>query len=176
MRIPYMPVPAQRPVPSLGGSLVRSRPVLAIRLTGPWDTRLRNGLLDTGADDTVFTETLATLVGVDLRQAEERQLALAGRPQPVCCRYATVQLQITDGVRETYEWTAVVGFVAARLNYHLLVHAGVRRVRDGAPRVRWRQWCVFATHPTRSFLRRACSWASAPRHPRTTPQAPRRGP
>jgi hypothetical protein len=67
-----MPIPAQRPIPSLGGTYLRSRPVLPIRLIGPWDTKLRDGLLDTGADDTVFTETLATLLGMDLRQAEGR--------------------------------------------------------------------------------------------------------
>ena len=53
MRAPYLPVPAQRPLPSLAGSLVRHRPVVAVRRTGPSDTRLRDGLLDTGADDTV---------------------------------------------------------------------------------------------------------------------------
>src|SRR4051812_18715499 len=125
-----MLVPAQQPIPSLGSSLIRHRPVLAVRLTGPSDTKFRDGLLDTGADDTVFTEALAALLGVDLRQAEERQLALTGRPQPVRCRYAPVQLRITDGVQETYEWTAVVGFVAARLHYNLLGHAGFLRYFD----------------------------------------------
>jgi predicted aspartyl protease len=97
---------------------------LAVLLTGPADTKLRDGLLDTGSDDTVFTEALAALLGVDLSQAEERQLTLTGRPQPVRCRYASVQLRITDGVQETYEWTAIVGFVSARLHYNLLGHAG----------------------------------------------------
>jgi hypothetical protein len=125
-----MPVPAQRPIPSLSGSLVRFRPVLAIRLTGPSGPRLRDALLDTGSDDTVFTEALAALLGVDLQQAEERQLALAGRPQPVRCRYAPVLLRITDGLRETYEWTAIVGFVSSRLHYNLLGHAGFLQYFD----------------------------------------------
>jgi hypothetical protein len=41
-----------------------------------------------------------------------------------------VQLRITDGVQETYEWTAVVGFVAARLHYNLLGHAGFLQYFD----------------------------------------------
>jgi hypothetical protein len=125
-----MPVPARQPIPSLGGGLVRSRPVLAIRLTGPSNAKLRDGLPDTGADDTVFTEGLAALLGVDLRQAEERQLALAGRPQSVRCRYAPVRLWISDGSQETYEWSSVVGFVAARLHYNLLGHAGFLQYFD----------------------------------------------
>lgn len=124
MKVPYMPVPATQPIPSLGGSLVRFRPVTAVLLTGPLGTWLRDGLLDTGSDDTVFKESLATLLGVDLTQAEQRFVGLAGRPQPVRCRYAPVLLRITDGVQETYEWTAVVGFVAGSLHYNLLGHAG----------------------------------------------------
>jgi len=103
---------------------------MAVRLTGPADTKLRDSLLDTGADDTVFTEALAVLLGIDLRSAPERQIALAGRPQPVRCRYAPVELRITDGISETYEWTPVVGFVASRLNYSLLGHAGFLQFFD----------------------------------------------
>jgi len=122
--VPYMAVSTRLPVPSLGGISIRYRPVLAVRLTGPQDTTLVDGLLDTGADDTVFEEWHATYMGIDVRQAPERQVALAGRPQPVRCRYAPVQLRITDGIQETYEWTAVVGFVAGRLHYSLLGQAG----------------------------------------------------
>lgn len=124
MKVPYMPVPATQPIPSLGGSLIRYRPVMAVLLTGPSGSWLRDGLLDTGSDDTVFKESLASLLGVDLTQAEQRVVGLAGRPQPVRCRYAPVVLRITDGVQETYEWTAVVGFVPGPLHYNLLGHAG----------------------------------------------------
>jgi transglutaminase-like putative cysteine protease len=130
VRIPYLAVPAKQPIPSLGGSLVRYRPIMSVRLTGPADTKLRDGLLDTGSDDTVFTEALAGLLGIDLLSAEERQVALAGRPQPVRCRYAPVLLRITDGISETYEWTAVVGFAASRLSYCLLGHAGFLQFFD----------------------------------------------
>jgi hypothetical protein len=122
--IPYMAIPASRPIPSLGGSLFRHRPILAVRLAGPAGMKVRDGLLDTGSDDTVFDDSLAGVLGVDLRQAEERMVGLAGRPTPVRCRYAAVELRISDGVTETYEWSAIVGFVAGPLHYNLLGHAG----------------------------------------------------
>jgi hypothetical protein len=62
-------------------------------------------------------------LGVDLSQAEQRSISLAGRPQPVLCRYFGVHLRISDGI-ETLEWPATVGFVAARLHYALLGQAG----------------------------------------------------
>jgi hypothetical protein len=97
---------------------------MAVRVSGPKGFKLRDALLDTGSDDTVFAESLATLLGVDLLRAEERMVALAARPKPVRCRYAPVELRITDGLAETYEWTAVVGFVPVPLHYNLLGHAG----------------------------------------------------
>src|SRR5947207_566460 len=103
---------------------------MGVRLTCPHGSLLRAGLLDTGADETVFQESLAKDIGLDLTGAEERQIGLVGRPAPVRCRYAAVQLQITDGRRETYEWTAVVGFVATRLNYDLLGHGGFLQFFD----------------------------------------------
>jgi hypothetical protein len=54
VRIPYLPAQAIAPLPSLGGSLVRPRPVMAIRIAGPGRAWLRDALLDTGSDDTVF--------------------------------------------------------------------------------------------------------------------------
>jgi hypothetical protein len=124
VRFPYLAVPTKTPVPSLGGARARHRPVIAVALTGPTLSKLRDGLLDTGADDTIFSEALAALLGVDLRQAEERFVSLASRPQPIRCRYSRVELRITDGVQETYEWPAVVGFVPGPLHYNLLGQAG----------------------------------------------------
>ena len=124
MRVPYLAARATQPIPTLAGSYLRFRPILPVRITGPRDTRLRDALIDTGADDTVFEEVIASLLGVDLNHAEERPVGLVGRPTAVRCRYAPVQLRISDGNLETYEWTAVVGFVATRLRYNLLGHAG----------------------------------------------------
>ncbi|MBI1914063.1 MAG: hypothetical protein HYS12_04910 [Planctomycetes bacterium] len=124
MKVSYTPVPVRQPVPSLGGSRIRNRPLLPVLLTGPGGSRIHDGLLDTGADDTVFAEAIAGLLALDLTQAPELQIRLAGRPQPVRTRYVPVLLRISDGVGETYEWTAVVGFVAGPLHYNLLGHAG----------------------------------------------------
>ena len=115
MKFPYMATPTRQPVPSLGGKRVRHRPVFAVLLTGTPTPQLRDGLLDTGADDTVFSDAVAVALGVDLSQAEQRSISLAGRPQPLLCWYAVVQLRISDGI-ETFEWPATVGFVAARLH------------------------------------------------------------
>ena len=117
-----MAVPTRQPVPSLGGQMVRHRPVLAVLLSGASNPQLRDGLLDTGADDTVFSDAVAAALGLDLSQAEQRSMSLAGRPQPVLCRYVVVQIRIGDGI-ETLEWPATVGFVAARLHYALLGQA-----------------------------------------------------
>ncbi len=124
MIIPYLPCGSTKPIPSLGGSLIRYRPVMAVRLTGPMNTKLRDGLLDTGSDDTVFTESMARLIGMDLDNTQERLVGLADRPHPVRCRYASVQLRITDGLTETFEWMAIVGFVPGPLHYNLLGQAG----------------------------------------------------
>src|SRR4051812_37869098 len=125
-----MPAPAAVALLSLGGSRVRPRPVLAIRIAGPGRTWLRDGLLDTGSDETVFEDRVAAMVGLDLSGAEEREVALVGRPRPIRCRYAPVRLRITDGHRETYEWTAVVAFASTRLAYALLGYAGFLQFFD----------------------------------------------
>lgn len=123
MKFPYLAVATKQPVPSLGGRQVRHRPVIAVLLGGTTSPQLRDGLLDTGADDTVFSDAVASALGVDLSLAEKRSIALAGRPQPVICRYVQVQIRISDGI-ETFEWPSTVGFVAARLHYALLGQAG----------------------------------------------------
>jgi hypothetical protein len=106
----------------LGGGSVRHRPILAVRLAGPGNFIVRDSLLDTGADETVFEEWIASAIGLDLSQAPTETVSQLGRP-PLPCLYATVELRITD-IRETYRWPALVGFVAARLPYQILGHAG----------------------------------------------------
>lgn len=123
MRVRYLHAQAKRPIPSLGGSLTRPRPVVPLRILGPSGSSLTDAVLDTGSDDTVFEAWIAAAIGLDLTGAEERHLGIVGRPQPVRCRYAPVRLRITDGRHETYEWPAVVGFVSAPLRRY----AGLRR-------------------------------------------------
>jgi hypothetical protein len=53
-----MAVPTKPPVPSLGGSQVRHRPIVPVLLIGTVTPQLRDALLDTGADDNVFSEAL----------------------------------------------------------------------------------------------------------------------
>jgi len=130
VKVSYLVAQAKSPLPSLGGSFLRPRPVLAVRITGPARSLLLDGLLDTGSDDTVFEEWVAAALALDLSHAPERQVGLVGRANLVRCRYAPVGLRITDGLRETYQWTTLVGFVSTHLRYSLLGHAGCLQFFD----------------------------------------------
>ena len=123
MKCPYVVDRAKVPQVSLGGGTLRPHPVLAVRLFGPGGSYLVDGYLDTGADDTVFPLWITALVGLDLGQAQEQDIHLAGRRQPIRARFLSVELRITDGV-ETFHWSAPVGFVAIPLRRALLGHAG----------------------------------------------------
>ena len=66
--------------------------------------------MDTGADETVFPEDVANAIGIDLTGMEERQISssIALRPSAADTPQSSSR---SPTVRETYEWTAVVGFV-----------------------------------------------------------------
>ena len=130
MKIPYLVAQAKSPLPSLSGSFLRPRPVLAVRIGGAARNLLLDALLDTGSDDTVFEEWVAATIGVDLRGAPERHVGIVGRAKLVRCRHAPVELRITDGLHETYQWTTVVGFISTHLRYSLLGHAGCLQFFD----------------------------------------------
>jgi hypothetical protein len=49
--IPYLPCAATKPIPSLGGSLIRYRPVMAVRLTYPSDEHTLHALVASGAKE-----------------------------------------------------------------------------------------------------------------------------
>ena len=131
MMIRYTPCRVRTPVPALGGGTIMPRPILAIRITGPSGSRLRDGLLDTGADETILDPSVAPLVGVDLSNALEREVNLVGRGR-IPCRYALVQLRITDGIAETYEWDTIVGFAPFPVLRGLLGFAGFLQFFDAA--------------------------------------------
>jgi hypothetical protein len=115
---------ARRPQPALGGSLTRPRPMMPVLFSHLGRSLMRTSILDTGADDTVLPDWIASALGVQLAGAEERQIGLAGRT-PLRCRYASLEIEISDGATETYRWTAIVGFVdGAPLPRPLLGHAG----------------------------------------------------
>lgn len=101
MRIPYMMGVARRPQPALGGSLVRPRPMMPVQFAQRGGAVRRTCVLDNGADHTVLPDWIAAAIGLDLAGSEERPIELAGRA-PQRCRYAPVEIEISDGVHETY--------------------------------------------------------------------------
>ena len=129
MIVPYTPYPVRFPVPALGGALILPRPMLAVQIIGPSGSRLRDGLLDTGADETILDPSVAPLIGVNLDRAPEREINLVGRGR-IRCRYVSVGLKITDGVSETYQWDAMVGFAPFPLLRSLLGFAGFLQFFD----------------------------------------------
>jgi hypothetical protein len=124
MKFPYLSASVATPILSLGGALTRARPIIAVRVAGPSGSHLIDGLLDTGSDDTVLEEWVASLIGLDLTNAAHRDIGLVGRIHPVRVSYVSVNLRITDGSQEIYEWPAVIGFTPTKLRYPLFGHAG----------------------------------------------------
>ncbi len=129
MIIRYTPGRASVPLPSLGGSQVRYRPIISVRVSGPTYSILRDGYLDTCSDDVVFPDVVAPRIGVDISTAPQLNVLLAGRGI-LPCRFAPVLLLITDGISETYEWSAVVGFVAVPQFKPLFGYAGFLQFFD----------------------------------------------
>jgi len=125
---PYLPLPTKAPIPSLGGSTIRYRAILPIRIFGPLGSRLFDGCLDCASDDTVFPLSLARRVGIDLTGAPK------GEAQPVGgmivpLSYSTVTFLLTDGI-ETCEWQATVAFADLPLRWALLGNAGFLQFFD----------------------------------------------
>ena len=124
MKFPYLAATLKTPIPSLGGTFARARPIIAVRVVGPSGSHLIDGFLDTGSDETVFEEWVAVLIGVDLTNAVHRDIGLVGRVHPLRIKYVSVVLRITDGSQEIYEWPAIIGFTQTKLRYPLFGHAG----------------------------------------------------
>jgi hypothetical protein len=122
MRFHYRLDTVSRTVTSLGGRWVRPRPIVAVTVVGPTDSRVRDALLDTGSDDTVFPEELASKIGVDL-SSSPAEPATGVSLAVVSLRYAEVTLRLTDG-NEQREWRGWVGFMPAKLIYPVLGFAG----------------------------------------------------
>lgn len=122
MRYAYLALPSRRPIPSLGGSLFRHRPIIPVDIVGPTGSRLLGANLDSGSDDTLFPVHLAAHLGLDLTNAAEGESRPVGGPA-IRYAYATVTLRVADS-SEACEWTATVGFVAAPLRWAILGHAG----------------------------------------------------
>jgi hypothetical protein len=122
MRFPYLPLPSRRPIPSLGGTQVRHRPLVPVHLIGPGGSRLLDGNLDSGSDDTLFPMYLTPHLGIDLSGAAEGEAGAVGG-LPIRYRYARVTLRVADG-SEACQWDAIVGFIDAPLRWAILGHAG----------------------------------------------------
>jgi hypothetical protein len=129
MRIAYVPSISSTPLPLAGGGVVLPRPILPVRITGPTNSYFTDCLLDTGADWTIFEQSVAAQIGLDLSQAHVRTVQLVGR-KSFLCSYALVQMRITDGSNETYEWPAMVGFVPFALRRPQLGYAGFLQFFD----------------------------------------------
>ena len=130
MRFPYLATTGSTPIPSLGGSRTRPRPIIAVRVAGPAGSHFIDGVLDTGSDETVFEDWLAKLLGFDLTQAVHRDIGLVGRAHPVRVKYVPVNLRVTDGANEICEWSALIGFTATKLRYPLFGFAGFLQFFD----------------------------------------------
>jgi hypothetical protein len=130
MKFPYLSAIGKTPIPSLGGSVTRPRPIIAVRVAGPTGSHLIDGLLDTGSDETVFEEWLAALVGFDLTNSLHRDIGLVGRVHPVRVHYVSVNLCVTDGMHEVCEWSAMIGFTTTKLRYPLFGYAGFLQFFD----------------------------------------------
>jgi hypothetical protein len=122
LRFRYQAAPLNNPVVPLGGRFVRPRAIIPVSLVGPADTWAGDCRLDTGADDTVFPEAVASLIGIDLRNAPIGNASGVGAV-PIPLRYAEVTLRITDGL-EQREWTGWAGFTPVPLRFSLLGFAG----------------------------------------------------
>jgi hypothetical protein len=128
MKFPYLALPSRRPIPSLGGSRVRYRLIIAVHLIGPTGARLLSGNLDAGSDDTLFPLPLATHLGLDLTSAAEGEARSVGGPA-IRYVYASATLRVADG-SEACEWTAIVGFIDVPLRWAILGHAGFLQFFD----------------------------------------------
>jgi hypothetical protein len=140
---------ARVPQVALRGGVDRPRPVAPIRLFGPTGgTYLVDGFFDTGSDDTMFPLWVSAMIGVDLAQAAEQVVQLAGRSQPIRVRFAPVELLLTDG-KETCQWPALVGFAAIPQRRALVGYNGCLQFFDSLFRGAARE---FLLTPTSSFV------------------------
>src|ERR1700686_1061510 len=123
LRFSYKLLATKNAVPSLGGRMVRPRPLVVVTMIGPAGTIIETAHLDPGSDDCVFPSSSARKIGIDLTDAPQGEAAGVGI-QPVPLRYAQVTLRLASG-DERCDWRAVVAFTDAPLNRPLLGFAGL---------------------------------------------------
>jgi hypothetical protein len=124
------------PIPSLGGSTIRYKPVIPMTIIGPRSQETPFVLVDSGSDDIVFPMALARRIGVDLSQAPQRHSQGVGTSQPVPVLYGQVILALSDSV-QTVRWRATVGFVSVVLRFSLFgIASGLQFFRTTLDSVR----------------------------------------
>lgn len=123
MIFPIRPYRLMTPAPSLGGSLVRYKPVIPLTIIGPNGQANLPALVDSGADDVVPPVNVAARIGVDLSAAFAGQAQGLGGNQPVGLLYAPVTLLLSDGT-QTCRWRAVTAFTSTPMRFALFGIAG----------------------------------------------------
>jgi hypothetical protein len=123
MIVRYTLCPIRMPIPSLGTSLAIPRPILAVQVIGLSRAMTHDGQLDSGADESLLDAAVAQKIGAPFTGDPEREVYLVGRGI-VRCRHAVVRLRITDGRRETYEWSTVIAVSPFPLPRSLWGYAG----------------------------------------------------
>ena len=111
MIFPFQHVRVRQPVPSVGNTLVRWRPIISLGVARPdgRDRVFEDVIIDTGADDVTIPARLTAGLGIDLSTAPMvLQRGVTGRPFEV--KYAEVELTLYAALDHFVRWRAVVGF------------------------------------------------------------------
>jgi hypothetical protein len=120
---PFRPYRLKVPAPSLGGGMLRYKPVISLTVIGPSGQVAHPTLVDSGADDIVFPIQVAGRIGVDLSAAVAGQAQGLGGSQPVGLLYSPVILLLSDGT-QTCRWRAITAFTGTKLHFAILGIAG----------------------------------------------------
>lgn len=123
MIFPFRPYRLTASAPSLGGRMVRYKPVIALTVIGPSGQHSLEALVDSGADDVVLPAHAASAIGVSLSTAPSSHAQGLGGMQPVGLWYAPVILLLSDGA-QTCRWRAVTAFTTTPMRFALFGIAG----------------------------------------------------
>lgn len=132
MRFPYQLIKRPNPSISLGGRTEQPRPIVSLALIGPAQTVVRDAQVDSGSDETFFPESVANLIGIDLKNAPLESFKGQGGGQMVA-RFAQITLRMSDGI-EFREWPVWVGLVPFGLSRPVLGFGGFLQFFDATLR------------------------------------------
>ncbi len=83
------------------------RPLVALGITGPSKTILKDGLLDTGADRTILPLRLADELGIDMDGLTEEAVVRSASGELLHCKVMRLPLQLLQGGKRV-AWEAEV--------------------------------------------------------------------